>query len=164
MFPKLDEIRKNLLKSVECLSDEALNKKVDEEKWSISQILYHLYEVENLAVSTLESGLEHGDEQVVERDLQFVVDRSRKVKLPDDPPNDFKTKDELKALLEKSRKNLHAFLEKTDMQTLKEKSAAHLVFGKISLKNMVEFVYLHEQRHLEQIEEMKEELNYGLYK
>ena len=73
--------------------------------------------------------------------------------------SDFCTKDELVNLLEESRfRYLQDVFNETHERTLAEKSMDHPHFGLISLKNLVDFIWLHEQRHIEQINEIKKEI------
>ncbi len=42
-----------------------------------------------------------------------------------------------------------------DKSTLADKSMKHPVFGELPLDQWIEHIYLHEQRHIEQIKELK---------
>jgi hypothetical protein len=59
-------------------------------------------------------------------------------------------------LLSDSRKKLMIFLITIeDKSILTEKSVKHPAFGELPLDHWIELIYLHEQRHIEQIKEIK---------
>jgi len=59
-------------------------------------------------------------------------------------------------LLNESRKQLITFLDTIeDKSILSEKSVKHPALGELALDQWIEQIYLHEQRHIEQIKEIK---------
>ncbi len=69
------------------------------------------------------------------------------------------TKAELIRLLEESRfAHLQYVFNKTHERSLAEKAVDHPLFGNISLKNLIDFIWLHEQYHVDRIEEAKKSL------
>jgi hypothetical protein len=81
------------------------------------------------------------------------------VKATCEPPSEFFSKSDVIKLLEESRfLYLQAVFNETHETILGEKSVDHPDFGFISLKNLVDSIWLHEQRHIKQIEEIKQEL------
>jgi hypothetical protein len=159
LIKNLGQTRTMLLENFKDLSDEQINKKPSNEKWSIAQVLHHLYTVERDTSILIFNSLTMKSVKAEERDLSFLSDRSRKVKATVEPPADFLTKNECITYLEDARfQYLQAIFNETHEKTLAEKSMDHPVFGLISLKNMVDFIWMHEKRHCEQITEIKQEL------
>ncbi|WP_174732601.1 DinB family protein [Mesobacillus harenae] len=155
---RLQATREDLYSSIDGLSNEQLNRKPAEDRWSISQVLYHLAQTERFFVSLLEKEGSSDEGPVKERNLEKYTDRSVKVKAPIEPKSDYFTFEELAARLDRARDNTAAFLSKSDDQTLASKSLQHPVLGPLSLKQTAEFIGIHEKRHIAQIEEIKAEL------
>ncbi|WP_110113587.1 DinB family protein [Bacillus sp. CGMCC 1.16541] len=154
-------IRSEVLESVRHLSNEQLNKKVEEGSWTIMQVLDHLYLMEKTIVGTMTKVLAQGPEQPTdEKPIHLTPDRSRKVPAPDyvDPSDEYMTLEEVKKKLHESREALHAFVAQHEEEELKKKSFSHPVFGLLHLKQWCDFIGYHEKRHLEQIEELKAKL------
>lgn len=152
----LKEARERLIKSTEGLSDKQLNIKPTKDQWSIAQILFHLHQYELFFMMMIEEAFEEESKPVKEKRLTGVTDRSRKVKTPIEPATEFLTRRELIEFLQTSREKTFEFLNKTNVSELSLKSAPHPVFGRLNLKQMVEFIGLHELRHIGQIEEVKD--------
>ncbi|MGV3488820.1 MAG: DinB family protein [Tuberibacillus sp.] len=155
------EIRSEILKSVDGLSNDELNKKVDAEKWTIAQVLEHLYFSEEVVTKSLVYGLEKGNSEPVEsKPVHLVADRSQKRQAPDYvlPKEDYISLEEIKEKLHRSREKLNAVVYEAGGDVLKTRSLKHPVFGPLNLYQWVEFIGMHEKRHLNQIEELKEQL------
>jgi hypothetical protein len=162
LISNLGKNRTKLLDSFKNLTDEQLNQKPNADRWSIAQVIYHLYTFEKNTSEMILDALQAKSNKVEERDKSYLADRSNKVQSPNNPPIDFFTKKELVQLLEKSRFHyLQTVFNETHERILAEKSMDHPWFGLISLKNLVDTIWLHEKRHTEQIAEIKEEL-FGL--
>ncbi len=92
------------------------------------------------------------------QNLQFILDRTKKRKAPsivepDEGP--FEVQLVLKWLHD-ARDRLTALLNTIENKAILEgKSFQHPVYGNLSLFQWVELLYLHEQRHIEQIKEIK---------
>lgn len=156
LITNLGTYRTKLIESFRDLTDEELNKKPNADSWSIAQVLYHLYTSEKETSELIFDALQKKSAKVEERDMSFIADRSKKVKAAQNPPEQFFTKKELLQLLEDSRfQYLQNVFNETHVQTLAEKSMDHPHFGVISLKNVVDTIWLHEKRHTEQIHEIK---------
>ncbi|KGR81987.1 DinB family protein [Lysinibacillus odysseyi] len=155
------EVRESLLKSVETLTDQQLNEVVAEGVWSIAQNLEHLYLME-MAIA---KGIRHAQLQTEskparEKPIHLAVDRSTKVPAPSylEPSTHFQTLEELKNKLAESREILVQTAEGLTEQDLTDKSFEHPVFGTLSIKQWIPFVGYHEERHLLQIKEVKQQL------
>lgn len=156
-----DQARKELLSQVEDLSDEQLNEKPAEDRWSVKQLLQHLYLMEGAVTKIIQTQLA-SEEQTLATDkpIQLAIDRSRKVEAPEfaTPTEDFSTLDELKTRLSATHSALRNIAENTLLEQLNVKSYPHPVFGEMSLTQWIPFVGYHEQRHIEQIKEVKQQL------
>ncbi|WP_102029009.1 DinB family protein [Salirhabdus sp. Marseille-P4669] len=157
----ISKAREELLAAVENLSDQQLNFVVEEGTWSIMQVLEHLYLIEKSVAKGLakEVEKEHG-KQTEEKPIHLTPIRKKRVDAPafSIPSNDFVPLIAMKRKLDGSRDALLQAIAGVDEETLQSKSMPHMVFGDLNLKQWVEFIGFHEQRHLEQIKEVKERL------
>jgi uncharacterized damage-inducible protein DinB len=155
------QIREELWEAVNGLSDEQLNKHVEKDRWSIMQVLEHLYLIETAVTKKIASELKNeGSEPVGEKPIHLVLDRSSKIQAPPyaKPSDEFQTLCEIKQKLQNSREKLVNVCNEADSFMLDQKSFMHPVFGLMSLRQWIPFVGLHEKRHLAQIEELKRNL------
>lgn len=153
------KVRELIWESVSELSDDQLNKVVEEGKWSIAQVLEHLYLIEKMAVEGIQKALERsGVNPVKLRRIHLAADRSYKVQAPENllPSAEFQTLKQLKNKLDTSRESLFKCVDGISIETLDEKSMPHPVYGALTLSQWVSLIGYHEQRHLGQIEEIKE--------
>lgn len=151
-------IREEVLQSVAGLSDEQLNEQVEEGRWSIMQVLDHLYLMERSVVHVISDQLANGEtKSTSEKPIHLTTNRSTKVDAPSFvvPSNDFITLDEMKSKLAQSRNALLKVVNSADQSVLKQRTYLHPAFGELSLDQWIPFVGLHEKRHLAQIEELK---------
>lgn len=155
----LYETRNNLVKEITLLSDAQFNSKPDMTKWSIAQVCHHLVLVEEASIKAIARGLKEIDSTQKERKkVHLILDRTKKIKAPKIVEPDvepFKVQ-QIIDLLNDSRKKLMTFLSTIeDKSILAEKSVKHPAFGELPLDQWIEQLYLHEQRHIEQIKEIK---------
>ncbi|MGG0642605.1 DinB family protein [Sporosarcina gallistercoris] len=164
------EARTKLMDTVSGLSDEELNWKASEDKWSIRQVLEHLYLMEGGVAKTIQSQLKMQDthetadkpiERTVDKPIERTVDRSTKVEAPDfaRPGDDFATGAQLKDKLNASHHLLQQLEVTVPADQLKAGSYPHPIFGDMSLDQWIPFVGYHELRHIEQIQEVKEAMD-----
>ncbi|ARK24398.1 hypothetical protein SporoP37_06765 [Sporosarcina sp. P37] len=156
-----DQARKQLLAQVEHLSDEDINRKPAEDRWSVKQILQHLCLMEGGVTKIIQTRLASNEQNLAtDKPIQLAVQRSTKVEAPDfvTPTGDFSALEELKAQLSATHSALHVLAENTPAEHLEVKSHPHPVFGEMNLKQWIPFVGYHELRHIEQIKEVKEQL------
>lgn len=162
----LSETRNVLIEEIASLNSEQFNSKPDIEKWSVAQVCHHLFLVEGATIKMVAWGLENcGHTQLERKNIQpLLLDRSRKFRAPDivEPSaNPFEVQ-EIIDLLNHSRTNLVNFLGNIDDKSLlEEKTAKHPALGELLLSQWIEQIYLHEQRHIEQIQEIKAYLELG---
>lgn len=154
------EIREEVLQSVLGLTDLQLNEKPTG-KWSIMQVLKHLYILERLIVDQMSKVMLSDEETSIEdKPINRTIDRTNKFEAPSyvSPSDDFTTLTTIQEKLLKSRSALEAFLVDADEEKMLKRSFPNPVFGPLNLRQWVEFIGWHEKRHLAQIEEIKGEL------
>jgi hypothetical protein len=155
----LCETRNNLVEEIKLLSDTQFNAKPDTKSWSIAQVGHHLTLTEESFVRAIAWGLKQEESKQTERkNVHIISDRSKKVPAPEivEPAEDFFTVQQIIERLDDSRKKLTTILDTIeDPSILAEKSLKHPVFGELPLDQWVEVIYIHEQRHIEQIKEIK---------
>ena len=160
----LYETRNNLVNEIALLNDEQFNSNPDMNKWSIAQVCHHLFLVEEATIKAIAWGLKKDDRTHVERkriDL-ILLDRTKKIIAPKivEPNLEAFEVQEIIDLLSYSRKKLITFLYTIeDKSVLAEKSVKHPALDELPLIQWIEQIYLHEQRHIEQIKEIKSLLN-----
>jgi hypothetical protein len=155
----LYETRKTLVKEITSLDYTQFNDRPGVNIWSIAQVCHHLVLVEQVTIKAIGWRLKNGDKTQTERkNVQLVLDRTIKFKAPemvepDEGPFEIQS---IIDLLNDSRKNLLTFLNTIeDKSILEEKSFMHPALGELPLDQWIEQVYMHEQRHIEQIKEIK---------
>lgn len=159
----LYETRNNLVKEITSLSDAQFNSKPDMNKWSIAQVCHHLFLVEEASIKAIAWGIKETDRTQKERKkVHLILDRTKSIKAPKivEPDAEPFSVQQIIDLLNDSRKKLMAFLGTIeDTSILAEKSVKHPAFGELPLDQWIEQIYLHEQRHIEQIKEIKLRVN-----
>jgi hypothetical protein len=156
----LYETRNILIKEITSLSDAQFNSKPDMNKWSIAQVCHHLVLVEKASIKAIAWGLKEIDSTQKERKKVHLIlmDRTKKLNAPKivEPDVEPFEAQHIIDLLNDSRKKLLTFLSTIeDTSILAEKSVKHPAFGELPLDQWIEQIYLHEQRHIEQIKEIK---------
>ncbi|XZF74187.1 DinB family protein [Bacillus sp. AL-1R] len=155
------KIREELMEVIDHLTDEQLNRKINNEKWSIMQVLEHLYLIESKLVKLMIRTFNEAPSEVIQdKPIHLAIDRTKKITAPPhfEPTDQFMTKKEITEKLNQSRKSLLEFVELTKDQKLDDKGMPHPIFGQINLKQWIPFIGVHEKRHIEQIKELKNEL------
>ncbi|MDF2066776.1 DinB family protein [Bacillus sp. Cr_A10] len=156
---KLYETRNNLVKEITSLSYSQFNGRLGMDMWSIAQVCHHLVLVEQATIKAIEWGLKKVDNTQTERkNVHLILDRTKKFKAPEivDPDVEPFEVQSILDLLNDSRKKFLTFLNTIeDKSILAEKSFKHPALGELPLDQWIEQIYLHEQRHTEQIKEIK---------
>jgi hypothetical protein len=131
----------------------------DTKTWSIAQVCHHLFLVEQATIKAIAWGLKGTDHSQKERkNVQLILDRTKKKQAPPivEPTLEPLKVQQIMDMLSDSRKKLMDFLSTIEDQSLLvEKSFNHPAFGELPLDQWIEMIYLHEQRHIEQIKEIK---------
>lgn len=155
----LYETRNNLVKEITSLSYSQFNGRLDMNLWSIAQVCHHLILVEKTTIKAIAWGLKKVDNTQTERkNVHLLLDRTKKFEAPEivEPDVEPFEVQSIIDLLDDSRNKLLTFLSTIeDKSILAEKSFKHTALGELPLDQWVEQIYLHEQRHIEQIKEIK---------
>ncbi|MCR8641988.1 DinB family protein [Paenibacillus sp. N1-5-1-14] len=158
---KLKETRDDLLVLLARLNEEQLIKRKDSDSWSIAQIFQHLSKTEELYSIAIKRGLKTDEDSIMEhKSMDVLIDRSNKLEAPDMviPVDETLDHNEIIARLRNSREKLHAILNAVeDPSILSRRSFVHPVFKEMLLIDWVESLYVHEQRHMKQINEILNE-------
>ncbi|WP_242250625.1 DinB family protein [Bacillus cereus group sp. BfR-BA-01379] len=157
---KFYEKRNQLFEEITLLSDAQFNRKPNKDKWSIAQVCHHLVLLDERVITVISSGLKKMDSFQNERKEihTIVLDRSIKFIAPEmiEPSIEPFEVLQMVDLLNDSRKELMRFLSSIeDESKLVKKSVMHPALGELFLDQWIELIYLHEQRHIEQIKEVK---------
>ena len=155
------KIREELLQMINGLSDEQANAHPEEGRWSIIQVLDHLYLMERAVTKAIADTLAKEEGKPADdKPIQYTLNRDIKVDAPSFviPTEEFQTLDEVKEKLSSSREALEAVVSDANENALNEKSFPHPMFQDLSLKQWIPFIGLHEKRHIFQIEELKSQL------
>ena len=159
MMERLTETRSRLLKEMTILNDKEFNTVSREDVWSIAQICHHLYLAEKTFTKAILYGLnKDGQQDVDPKPIHLLADRSKKIDAPKMviPSEDHFEIQQMIDMLEEARIQLINVLNSIkDESVLSKKAVRHPLFGYLPLYQWVETVYLHEQRHIEQIQEIK---------
>jgi uncharacterized damage-inducible protein DinB len=158
------ETRNRLLSEIRPFRFDEFNKKPDQNNWSAAQVCDHLILVEIAFTKAIIYGMRKEDQEIERKDLSFTLDRKQKIDAPEIVIPDSE-QIEVQSVLERlseSRKELLTVLNTIkDRSILTGKYARHPIFGKIPLDQWIELLYLHEQRHIEQIREIKGKIGVG---
>ncbi|QSB09448.1 DinB family protein [Lysinibacillus fusiformis] len=157
----LDATRTQLLQEIDTLDDTAFNRKPDVQSWSVAQICHHLVLVEEATRKAIAWGLKAQENSTPARkNVQLILDRTKKIQAPSivEPTEQPFTVQAMQDLLATTRKNLLAFLQTIeDPEVLAKRAVQHPALGELPLDQWIEMVYLHEQRHIEQLQEIVRE-------
>ena len=155
----LYETRNNLVKEITSLSYTQFNGRLGMNMWSIAQVCHHLVLVEQATIKAIAWGLKKVDNtQTKRKNVHLMLDRTKKFKAPEivEPDVEPFEVQSIIDLLNDSRKKFLTFLSTIeDKSILAEKSFKHPALGELPLDQWIEQMYLHEQRHIEQIKEIK---------
>lgn len=154
----LKETRNELLEIIKGLTGDQLNKQKDLHSWSISQICHHLAKTEELYIVAIRKGLKNKEDAFLEKkSLEFLLDRSKKLEAPDivKPTREYLEYEEIIEKLNNSRQKLYETINSLeDASLLSRRYFVHPVFKEMLLIEWVKSLYLHEQRHIKQINEI----------
>ena len=155
----LSDTRNRLLDEISLLGYDEFNKNPNPTMWSMAQVSHHLFLTEKAFTRAIEYGLKQiPNNQVKRKKLHLALDRTKKIEAPEIVKPNWEPIEVLQVidLLNDSRNYLLTVLKTVkDKSILEEKSAVHPIFGELPLDQWVELIYLHEQRHIDQIKEIK---------
>lgn len=156
MMTRNDVIREQVCEAVSGLSSETLNRKPADGKWSAVQIMEHLYLMEKAITAGIIQALASGEDQTTEpKPYQLTLDRSRFMAAPPHlvPSEEFIPLGDIVARLDQSRSDLKTVLDQSDESLWSRKLYPHPVFGPMDVAQWVDFIGIHEERHLAQLRE-----------
>lgn len=162
----IEAVRESLYAAVADLSQAQLDFKPAPDRWSISENLNHLNKVERglpklypILLQKLEAAgwkPETEGSMLGSLDTPLLTDRTTKFQAPERvQPQSGLTKDELLAALQQSRQAVLEAVAPAPEYDLSGVTWPHPALGDINFYQWVLFIGKHEQRHLEQIEEIK---------
>lgn len=157
----LDEKRQQVLDFIDGISEETAKQKPSENQWSILNVLEHLYLMEQLVVYQINQAIKQGDQQqTTSKPLERTTNRDYKVEAPESvrPKDEFMSMEEAKKGLKKTREATLFLVHNKEEDTLQNRVFPHPSFGDMNLQQWVEFIGWHELRHLEQMKEIKNQL------
>ncbi|MFZ4201224.1 DinB family protein [Lysinibacillus sp. NPDC056220] len=156
---QFDATREQLLQEINLLSDAEFNSKPDAQSWSIAQICHHLILVEEATKKAITWGLTSQEQLAPERkDMGLLLDRTRKIQAPNivEPSEEPFQVQRMLELLATTRADFLGFLDTIeDADALTKRTMKHPALGECPLDQWIEQIYLHEQRHIQQIQEIK---------
>lgn len=159
----LKTTRDYLLDELTELSYEQINYNPEINSWSIAQVCHHVALTEETFAKAIAYGLIKSSAKVEQKNIDYMLDRSTKLIAPEmiQPPLDELESNQILDLLSRSRYLLMSVLNAVeDSSTLTEKSVKHPFLGELPLNQWIDLIYLHEQRHIEQIKEIKSLTNH----
>ena len=152
------ETRNNLLNEIDGLAHEEMNYHSGENRWSIAQICNHLALSEETFAKAIAYGIKKSNISAEPKNIEYLLDRSIKLEAPEIvmPQIESAETHEIIDQLDTSRNLLNNILSSVeDRLIFAEKSVKHPYLGDLPLYQWIELIYLHEQRHIEQIKEIK---------
>lgn len=166
----LRDSQKQTLDAVEGLSDEQWNFKPAPGKWSVGEVVEHIYLAEGLIFKQVEAAMAapfnpnwkektKGKSEFIER---VMVNRTGKARAPEQiVPVGKLTRSELMEKLKSARAATIKFAEQTEAP-LKSHTSEHPfpVFNTLSAYNWLIYIPLHNIRHNQQIDEVKASPNF----
>lgn len=116
--------------------------------------------MDEIILPSLKKAVQLESTAAMKKNLDFVLDRTKKVISPlPEPSTEYISKKDLLKKLTHSRTPLLEYInEIKDESVIVDKSMKHPLFGPLSIIQMIEFIGLHEKRHIEQIKVLKNNL------
>lgn len=161
-FDKLQNQKNVLINKVQNLNDEQVNRKVNSDGWTLGQVYYHLYLVEEgtfrymadkvKEITAIDNvGVKSWWRSIL---LKFFLAMPWKYKAPrrvsDSIPNEVNITEVL-ADWTRIREKFHLLLNAQDDQHLSKKIFKHPRIGYINFFQTLEFIEAHHQHHFRQI-------------
>ena len=158
----LETARKKLLSTLKQYPDEILNKKPAQDKWSVVQVAKHLMESESVSLQYLQkktldtsrskSAGVSGEWKMLVVHLSFIAPIKFKAPKMLDPDVSAMSLHEIEAQWDKIRKDTFELIGKLSDAELKKELWKHAIAGKMNIYQMLAFINIHVNRHVQQIE------------
>ncbi|MCP4969924.1 MAG: DinB family protein [Arcobacter sp.] len=161
-FEKLENDRKNLFLRLKKVNKDILNFKPQENKWSIIQIIHHLYKSEQLSIVYIKrklrdttkvkkSGLGSlGRGLILEWTLRFPTKLTAPSNVSDVP--DIAKLELYNEKWVRIRKDLSEIIENTTVEILKSDIFKHPSVGEMNMVHALKFMQAHFDNHKKQID------------
>jgi hypothetical protein len=169
IYEDIDDTRARLVGTVEQLTDEEHGFRPSPEKWTVAEIVEHLSVVEKRVARMLGVMLSKLEPEAARREgshfapvsIAEFVERARteKYTAPEEIRPKGATLSDSLAHLRDSRAALQSLRERVERVDGTRAHFPHPVWGPLDLYQWLAFVGAHEQRHLFQIEALKETMN-----
>lgn len=148
LITHLGKARTRLLATLAGLTDEQINQPAGA-RWSAAQIVHHLAACERGLAADILAALAGPEQAVDERSAESLRAELDKLHDGQAPQVGRVTRTELVRWLEESRfRDLQRVFNETHEHVLACRSVRHPLFGAISLKNLVDLVWLHDECHI----------------
>ena len=149
---------------LEKFSDEKLNTQPQQGKWSVLQVLAHIFKSERIATVLISKQLT-AEKPLHQSKLSSVLKYALlrltfflgiKIKAPDAVANPEPIQDRKKLMkdFEKVRAQLRVLIDKFPDSRIEEKVYKHPRLGPLNLSETLRFLYHHQLHHLQQIEKI----------
>lgn len=168
-FSRLERSRQEVLSLVDGKSHKLLNTRVNEQKWSVIQILYHMKEAERFPLMYMKKKILAPDalypstlkQQFRTYLLRISLFLPLKFEAPkvvkDDIPEEIKL-EELKTDWDMVRSDMQAFLSELDPALYDKKIFKHPRIGMINIKQTMLFFQSHIDHHIPQVKGLLKQL------
>ena len=148
----------DLLRKLSVYTDEDLNKKINKNKWSIAENLYHLWLTELITIKYIKKKTSYPKSLVnvnyfskfKMKLLELIFFTGLKMKAPKITYDSMPKNIELKKLKEtwiKSRKSFEELVNALDESILKKGILRHPIAGRIDINMTLKFVKMHFHHH-----------------
>ena len=176
MHPRIEELisyiadcRRDLRAAAESVPRDRWSVTPGESRWSVDDVLEHLFVVEKRIAGVLERNIAEAKQAGLAREtddasqihgmrLDRYLDRNAKIVSRTPLPRAGMSPDAALDALDQSRAALTAAVQTGDGFALGTVSAPHPAFGPLNLYEWIGFVGAHERRHAAQIREIGESL------
>ncbi len=160
LITNLGRARLDLLASFKHWPDEQLNLRPDEQSWSAAQVLHRIAAVEQELATTILNALGTRSEAVAERAPEALEPAVEPLQGGVPPVPGFTTREALVQALEEARfRHLQRVFNETHESQLARMSLPHPLLGPLSLKNLVDLVWLNDRRAADRIGVIGAQLN-----
>jgi len=162
LLAEFDLSSQNLIQTLNSFSEEHWNVKPAENSWSAAQVAWHLLVIEDgvnrFFTGTTAASTRSGD-AIIKRMDQFLENRTRTYSAPDytHPPDEPGKKQVLIIKIEQVRHQLAQHIIKPDLNVLCL-DYKHFFFGELTRYEWIHFVVYHSNRHLIQLQNIKNAL------
>lgn len=159
LIENLGRARKALLDSLDGLTEDQLYATPATGGPSIGQLAHHLQASERATAALVLDALQSRSEPVEEKDPSFLAACLQQGCNHDHATSGRFSAAELIRLLEESRfRDLQSVFNETHERVLAERSLERPPYGRVSLKNLLDTIWIHDELHGKQIAAIKQSL------